>query len=317
VTGNRTNPGAKDIIELERINRDYLEELNQEKQKKPTLITDLPDKMNIDSFCMKYSSDELESLKEIIHKDKMKRLNKHFWIYEQEYKHNEQIKALKDYSQEYLSLPPGEGDKQFKMACKITHEFDAKNSLFFPPDYSNTNNRVEMNENKLQSLQMISNQSQAEKSKNENSFSTFSSNLESLKDKQVLAENTRLPENFVESMSEKHSSKMRKKIFEAYESSDVVRLLKELKEIDEKQEKDKNSDVPQSTPIINGYKLVKDPKLDKAAIFTWGEIAATPNVLSKEPRFSVQQTPRREDLAHSLANKTSSVISKQKKLDET
>ncbi len=322
MTGNRTNPLAKDIVELERINRDYLEELEVNKEKatdstnsnfenSPSIVD-----MNIDSFCMKYSSDELESLKEIIHKDKMRRLNKHFWVYEQEHKHNQHIKALKDYSQEFLSLPADDSrDKQYKLACTITHEFDAKNSLFFPPDYSNTNNK------NCQNL-MISNQAESEKSENKN-FSNNSINLQSLNEKQVLAENTRLPLNFVENMSEKHSNKLKKKFYEAYESSDVVRLLKELKEIDEKQEKDKNNQNLQNeqnlipTPVINGYKLVKDPKLEKlekTEIFTWGEIAATPQ---REPRFSVQQSSRREDLAHSLANRTSSIISKQKKVDET
>ena len=67
---------------------------------------------------------------------------------------------------------------------------------------------------------------------------------------------------------------MKKRIFEAYESSDVVKLLKELKEIDEQKQLD-NAQL--STPSFNGYTLVKEPnpipgEIDKIPIFTWGEI---------------------------------------------
>jgi hypothetical protein len=256
--------------------------------------------MNVDSFCMKYASDELESLREIIQKDKQKRLNKYFWVFEAEHLANEKLHALKDYGDEFMALPMG-NEKKFKEPCILTADIDAKSSLFFPPEYSNTNNRVEMSKNKKLALA-------------ETKIEDFSSNLEDLNEKQVLTENTRLPHNFVESMIEKQTSKMRKKIYEAYESSDVIRLLKELKEIDEQKEKDKEM-MPETTPMINGYKLVKDPKLEKAAIFTYGEIASTPNIL-KEPRFSVPQTPKREDLAHVLANKNFNKLKKDKK-DET
>ena len=132
-----------------------------------------------------------------------------------------------------------------------------------------------------------------------------------------MRENTRLPENFMENIDEKYSHKMKKRIFEAYESSDVVKLLKELKEIDEQKQLD-NAQL--STPSFNGYTLVKEPnpipgEIDKIPIFTWGEIASTPNILKegRELKFSVPQTPVREDLAHSLANKS---VNARKKLKD-
>ena len=75
------------------------------------------------------------------------------------------------------------------------------------------------------------------------------------------------------------------------------------------QEKDKIE--IHSTPMVNGYKLIKDPKPNpgqidsKVPIFTWGEIASTPNIISQKSYsgFSVPETPVREDIAHSLASK--------------
>ena len=123
------------------------------------------------------------------------------------------------------------------------------------------------------------------------------------------SENTRLPINFVDILIKKHSQQVRQKIFEAYESSDVIKLLKELKELDEKREQE---NMELTTPVIRGYKLIKEPqpvpgKIDnEVPIFTWGEVDSTPNIIpsqnsSVNRRFSVQQTPIREDIAHNLS----------------
>ncbi len=61
------------------------------------------------------------------------------------------------------------------------------------------------------------------------------------------------------------------------------------------------------TPLINGYKLIKESNKEaqQIPIFTWGEVASTPNLLNVDKKkFEVQQTPLRETLAHSLANRT-------------
>lgn len=58
-------------------------------------------------------------------------------------------------------------------------------------------------------------------------FEELSKNI--IKEKQVLKENTRLPQEFIDSMIKMTSNQLKKKIFESYENSDVVKLLKEVK----------------------------------------------------------------------------------------
>jgi hypothetical protein len=49
-----------------------------------------------------------------------------------------------------------------------------------------------------------------------------------INEKAIQPENTRLPEKFLESLIEKHSQKFKRKLYETYENSDVVKLLKEV-----------------------------------------------------------------------------------------
>jgi hypothetical protein len=107
-------------------------------------------------------------------------------------------------------------------------------------------------------------------------------------------------------MIQQHNQKVTRKLFETYENSDVVKLLKEIKNMDAKS-KEVNIEIP-STPNIRGYKLIKDPEpkpIDSIPLFTWGEIASTPNILSSrsENKFLIPQTPVRETIAHNLVNK--------------
>jgi hypothetical protein len=83
---------------FDKINEEYFK--NKREQKKDVEIK----KLNIDSYCMNYTSDELESLKDIIYDDKRKRLKKIFWMYEQEHNANEKLLALKEYCDEYLKI---------------------------------------------------------------------------------------------------------------------------------------------------------------------------------------------------------------------
>lgn len=69
---------------------------------------------NVDSFLINHSTDELESLKNIIYEDKKKRLRKFFWMYEQEYIQNQRLKALKEYNEEFMKLPLNVIRKLFK-----------------------------------------------------------------------------------------------------------------------------------------------------------------------------------------------------------
>lgn len=126
-------------------------------------------------------------------------------------------------------------------------------------------------------------------------------------DKEVVCENTRFPENFMENLISLHSDKLRRKLYESYENSDVVKLLKEMKQIEE----NNTSGIP-VTPVINGYKLIKesDPTpSDSIPLFTWGELACTPNLLNQTSnKFSIPVTPSRETLAHNLVNKSKKII---------
>jgi len=45
----------------------------------------------------------------------------------------------------------------------------------------------------------------------------------------VIKENTRLPKEFIDKMVNMTSNQIKKKIFESYENSDVVKLLKEVR----------------------------------------------------------------------------------------
>jgi hypothetical protein len=84
---------------MEKLNLEYL--ANRESKSKSVNI----DHLDINSYCLNYTSDEIESLKDILFKDKKARLKKNFWMYEQEHKANKKLLALKEYTNEYLKLP--------------------------------------------------------------------------------------------------------------------------------------------------------------------------------------------------------------------
>jgi hypothetical protein len=88
---------------LEKINREYMEDIKLDKNRENKKIN--VDNIGVDNYTIKFSSDELESLKDIIHKDKQKKLKKFFWMYKQENDANEKLNALKEYSDQYLALP--------------------------------------------------------------------------------------------------------------------------------------------------------------------------------------------------------------------
>lgn len=253
--------------------------------------------LSVDEYVQSCASDELESLRDILHKDKEKKLRKFLWMYQQEHKHNDKIKALKQYTEAYLSLPDT-GDKKNEQSALQFNEVDAKNSLFFDPCLSNKRERDLDLTNPLSLPDLL------EKDLSEN-----------IKEERcVVKENTRLPENFVENMISLHNQKMKRRLFENYENSDLVKLMKEIKQIDAKRQS-LNQEIP-PTPCVNGFKLMKEPEpkpgvIDPCPIFTWGEIDSTPNILEQR-KFSVPQTPVRDVIAQSLVNK----ITKKKVIKE-
>jgi hypothetical protein len=159
-------------------------------------------------------------------------------------------------------------------------ENDAKNSLFFPPADSNTNNRKRM------VLPLLPQGDADENSKNINSI------------KEILKDNTRLPDNFVKNMMDINSQKIRRKIYQSYENSDIVKLMKELNQMDA----DGNKLI---TPMMNGYKFIKEPTaediLKNIPLVSRSEISS---ICDNEKKFSIPHTPARETLAHYLATKS-------------
>lgn len=86
---------------LHKINEEYEKNLNNKNSEE---YVDLK-KYNIESFLLNHSTDELESLKDIIYEDKKKKLKTLFWMYEQEYKQNQRLKELQEYNEEFMKLP--------------------------------------------------------------------------------------------------------------------------------------------------------------------------------------------------------------------
>jgi hypothetical protein len=95
---------------LDNINKEYINEFDKDLEKdKDTLKKKGIDieNLNVDSFCMNFSSDELESLKDVFYRDRQNKLKKNFWMYESEHNANQKLKQIKDYSDKYLAI---EGD---------------------------------------------------------------------------------------------------------------------------------------------------------------------------------------------------------------
>ena len=204
---------------LERIiNRDYYPENKYNKE-------EIPDTVNIENYILNFTSDELESLKNVMHNNSKKTLKKFFWMYKKEYLINKQ----------------SDNNSMIKFA-----KYVARNNLFFTPKPI---------ANRLIGKKRINNP-------------------------EIVRENTRLPEGFIESIQLKEEKKIKKEIIKSIENSDDYAyhqlINKDIKEND-------NIDIP---------------------VFTWGEIASTPKVINESKNaFTVQATPQRETIANELINK--------------
>ena len=271
------------ISKLRNLNKEYEDTFKTQSSKDYDLS-----KFNVDTYLANFNSDELESFKDVIFKDKKKKLMKLLWIYKQSNYHNNKMAELKEYSEEFLKLSANTTEeKKFESANLNYSLSDPKNHFMFPAA-GNFNHKNCLDEEK----------------------SRFSENI--VIEKEIIKENTRLPENFVEGMMQKSAFNMRKSIFENYENSDHAKILREAKIIDlEVKNANKQSNLNTcSTPMVNGYKFLKDPVpepgiIDNVPLMTWGEIASTPMVLkvNNDNKFTIPQTPLREKVAHNLTIK--------------
>ena len=89
------------MFNLNQINEIYTKEFQKSKNIKLANI----DQVNLDSFCLNVSSDELEILKDIIFHDKKERLKKLIYMYAQEKSENDKMLAIQSYVDKYLKLP--------------------------------------------------------------------------------------------------------------------------------------------------------------------------------------------------------------------
>jgi hypothetical protein len=126
-----------------------------------------------------------------------------------------------------------------------TNNFIAKNNIYFSPD--NINNEIKNNNNQqnqehqyeVEIESIYKNHNTIIKDKNiilnENinnkiiKFEELSKNINT--EKQVIRENTRLPQEFVDNLIQFNSNQNKKKLFESYENSDIVKLMKEVRYI--------------------------------------------------------------------------------------
>lgn len=244
--------------------RDYYPNSNKDKQSPSTSRFDnmmIPLNMNVDTYLANFASDELESIKDIISKDNIKKLKKRLWMYKEEVKSKMKNK-----------------DKIIG-SDNIYGDIKAKNPLFFVPL-------------KKQESSLLLGKKRNNDDDNNNADD----------EKKIANENTRFPHDFVEKMEEEHNTSVRKKLIEMYENSDLVKLMKEMKE-------DK---------VINGYSLIKENtnnnhKSIMPLVFTWGEIASTPLAIKETTNlFKVPETPQRDAIAYDLVNKLNSTNSELK-----
>jgi len=95
-----------------------------------------------------------------------------------------------------------------------TNPFIAKNNIYFQPEITNFKNKIEeINEDENEKNKIAK-------------FEELSKNINS--NKKVIRENTRLPQEFINKMIQFNSNQNKKKLFESYENSDIVKLMKEV-----------------------------------------------------------------------------------------
>lgn len=87
---------------LHKINEQYEKDFVDKKENEKDIDVNL---YNVDSFLINHRTDEQESLKNIIHEDKKKKLKQLFWMYEQEYRQNQKLQELNQYNEEFMKLP--------------------------------------------------------------------------------------------------------------------------------------------------------------------------------------------------------------------
>lgn len=208
---------------LERIiNRDYYPD-NKYKNNNE----EIPDGVNIENYIMNFTSDEIESLKNIMHNNSKNTLKKYFWMYKKEFLLNQE----------------SDNKSMIKFA-----KYVARNNLFFIP---------KQNSNLLLGKKRINKP-------------------------EIVRENTRLPEGFIDSIQIKEEKKIRKEIIKSIENSDDYAYHQ----------------------LINEEHIKENHSNKDILKFSSEEIESTSKVLNESQKpFTVQATPQRETIANELINK--------------
>lgn len=212
------------------INRDYYP---FHKSKKTS--NDIPENANIDNYVVNFTSDELESFKNIIHDNKAKQLKKILWMYKKEYLPNK---------------------NQPNDKCL------AKNNFFFYPKKFN------------QKLDFLS--------------------RKRLNKAEIIKENTRLPEGFIESIQLKEEKKLKEHIIQSIENSEDFVMQKFINDIE------------------------KEPKMKEGKILNvnnYGDSSVMELICNNSKTFTVLETPKKEIIANDLIYKYTN--KKNKKIKDT
>lgn len=209
------------------INRDYYP---FHKSKK--LSNAIPNNVNIDNYVINFTSDELESLKKIIHDNKAKQLKKMLWMYKKE----------------YLSNKNAPNEKSMVQYSKCI----AKNNIFF---YPKETHKV---------LDFLS--------------------RKHLNKAEIIKENTRLPEGFVESIQLKEEKKLKDHIIQSIEKSEDFAMQKFINDIEK-------------TPKMKENKVIN--------LNNNGDNSVNELIYNSSKTFTVLETPKREIIANDLIYKYS------------
>lgn len=235
-----------------------------------------PEDYSLDRFLAKYESEDDASFAEIMVKTKEEHRAKHAWLYEKEKEYMQSVEA----PEQLLAITDGseDGGRDKKLPERSgvkSWTYTVKNTLMYIPDGLERS-----------TLEKVSDPS---------------------KKREVVHSNTRLSSAFVHKM---HSALKGTGEGEAKGSKDKVGI--DGKVLD-----------PSSSPQVNGYGFVATPQIqpgvDASPLMTWGSIEGTPVHLETDitpghgPTFKIPHIPRREEIAHRLADKATKSTRDRKK----
>lgn len=232
--------------------------------------SELHPNLTLDQFLMKNTSEDNASFEKIMEATRKKHREKHAWLYEKQLE-------LEASQQASLALPNLSEDGVLAIESKPnnvdTWRYVPRNALMYTPD------GVEL--------------SMAEYIEKKGK-----------KDQEIRHENTRFNSDPFDSVASQ-SSLMKA----SQEHSNFQKAVGKIG-VDGKLEQSS------ATPNVRGYNFVGTPSpapgMDASPFMTWGEldgtplrVDATPSGTAQGPTFKIPEPPRREQLAHSLAEKAS------------